>query len=140
MFLPDVNVWVAVAFDRHIHHHVAKTWFDARTDGECAFCRITQMAFLRLATNPKVLQAEALTLAGAWRVYDLLLGDTRVSFSDEPAAVDPLWRSQTQASVRSPKVWTDAYLAAFAAAAGFNLATFDRGFSQYTGVLCTILA
>ena len=28
MLLPDVNVWLALAFDSHVHHPVAKQWFD----------------------------------------------------------------------------------------------------------------
>jgi len=27
IYLPDVNVWIAVAADKHIHHNVAKRWF-----------------------------------------------------------------------------------------------------------------
>jgi predicted nucleic acid-binding protein len=29
MLLPDVNVWLALTFDSHIHHPAAKKWFDA---------------------------------------------------------------------------------------------------------------
>jgi predicted nucleic acid-binding protein len=29
MLLPDVNVWLALTFDSHIHHSAAKAWFDA---------------------------------------------------------------------------------------------------------------
>jgi len=37
-------------------------------------------------------------------------------------------------------VWNDAYLAAFAQAAGLEIITFDQGFSQYDGVNSVILA
>jgi predicted nucleic acid-binding protein len=39
----------------------------------------------------------------------------------------------------SPKVWNDAYLAAFAQAAAFDLVTFDRAFAQFKGVASTVL-
>jgi predicted nucleic acid-binding protein len=39
----------------------------------------------------------------------------------------------------SPKVWNDAFLAALAMTAGFDLVTFDKGFAQYAGLRFTIL-
>jgi toxin-antitoxin system PIN domain toxin len=140
MFLPDVNLWLALAFESHFHHAVAKDWFEGLSSEGCSFCRLTQQGFLRLATNPKAFGAEAVTLADAWRMYDAFLGDPRVSFSAEPANLEPLWRGYTQRQSFSPKVWNDAFLAAFASAAGYGLVTFDKGFAQYTNVDCTILS
>jgi len=140
MFLPDVNLWLALAFESHVHHAVAKNWFEGLSSEGCSFCRLTQQGFLRLATNPKAFGAEAVTLPDAWRMYDAFLGDPRVSFSGEPAGVEPHWRSYTQSQSFSPKVWNDAFLAAFARAAGYELITFDKGFARYTNVTCTILS
>jgi predicted nucleic acid-binding protein len=53
MFLPDINVWLALAFESHVHHEVAKGWLEGLSSEGCAFCRTTQQGFLRLATNPK---------------------------------------------------------------------------------------
>jgi uncharacterized protein len=139
MFLPDVNLWLALAFDKHVHHLVAKNWFGGIPDGDCSFCRMTQQGFLRLATNPKVLGSEAVTLADAWRLYDRLLSDPRVAFALEPEGIEPLWRGHTRATLFSPNVWNDAYLAAFAQAVGYGLVTFDRGFAKFAGLACTIL-
>jgi uncharacterized protein len=63
--LPDTNVWLALAFDGHVHHPSAKAWFDALTTDVCFFCRVTQQGFLRLASNPSVFKQDALTLAEA---------------------------------------------------------------------------
>jgi toxin-antitoxin system PIN domain toxin len=105
----------------------------------CAFCRLTQQGFLRLATNPKAFDVEAVTLSDAWRMYDAFLADPRISFSGEPVGVEPLWRGYTQRQTFSPKVWNDAFLAALARAAGYELITFDQGFAQYTDLKCTVL-
>ena len=40
-FLPDVNVWVALASERHIHNQAAARWFEGIGDGQAVFCRIT---------------------------------------------------------------------------------------------------
>jgi toxin-antitoxin system PIN domain toxin len=140
MLLPDVNVWHALTFDAHVHHPVAKTWFDGLpNDAVCYFCRITQLGLLRLATNPSVFGKDALTLPEAWRKYDLFLSDPRISFVEEPADIEISWRTYTQSQAFSPKVWNDAYLAAFAVTAGLELVTFDKAFTQYQNLTCKIL-
>lgn len=139
MVLPDVNVWLALAFSAHFHHPAADAWFRALTTDVCYFCRTTQQGFLRLATNPAAMKADAVTLDRAWQLYDTMLADPRIGYAQEPAGLDPKWRSFTQSSTFSPKVWTDAYLAAFAVAGNFEIVTFDSGFSQYAGLKATIL-
>ena len=55
-----------------------------------------------------------------------------------PDTVSP--RFFTRRRTFSPKVWNDAYLAAFAKASGFDVVTFDKGLAQFKGVRCTILS
>src|SRR5947209_3739256 len=84
MYLPDVNVWLALAFNAHIHHVAAKSWHGALSNQRCHFCRLTQQGFLRLATNPKALPTQAVSLSQAWQMYDSILMDPRFGFVDEP--------------------------------------------------------
>ena len=139
MLLPDVNVWLAMAFVTHTQHPHAKAWFDSAPENECAFCRMTQQGFLRLATNPKVFGPQAVSLTRAWQMYDDLQSDPRVVFVNEPAGLDSFWRGYTNNNTFSTHVWNDAYLAAFARAADFEIVTFDQGFTKFTGVKATIL-
>ena len=141
MLFPDINVWLVLVFAAHVHHSPAKAWFDGLpVEVDCRFCRLTQQGFLRIATNPKAFGAEALTLVDAWQAYDQLLGDPRIGFAEEPAQLEAEWRQQTQSASFSPQVWSDAYLAAFAIAAGGTLVTFDKGFSRYQSLNKQILA
>ncbi len=140
MLLPDVNVWLALTFDSHVHHPAAKAWFDALTDEVCFFCRMTQQGFLRLATNRQVFSTNALTLSEAWQKYDIYQSDSRISFVDEPVNLEAHWRAFTKRQSYSPHVWNDAYLAAFAVADQLEVVTFDRGFAQYPGTRCTYLS
>ena len=140
MFLLDVNVWIALAFATHVHHTAAKVWFESAPNGLFFFCRITQQGFLRLATDPRVLRCDAVTLQEAWQLYDAILRDRRTSFSNEPPGLEPIWRGYTQTASFTPKVWNDAYLAAFARAADYEVITFDKGFARYKNVKCTILS
>ena len=59
MKLLDVNVWLAATWARHRHHGTAKRWLDDEDD-DVAMCRVTQMALLRLVTNPAVVERDAL--------------------------------------------------------------------------------
>jgi toxin-antitoxin system PIN domain toxin len=139
MFLPDVNLWLALAIEAHIHHGDAVRWFEAVSNDDCSFCRMTQQGFLRLVTNPKAIGDQAVSLSHAWHMYDALVRDPRAAFTGEPAGIELLWRSYTQRQTFSPKIWNDAYLAAFARAAGFELVTFDQGFAQFPNLNCNIL-
>ena len=67
------------------------------------------------------------------------ISDPKVAFIDEPGGTEARWRSLTQATTLTPKVWNDAYLAAFAELAGLEVVTFDKGFSKFTNVRCHIL-
>lgn len=139
MRLLDVNVWLALAFKRHMHHASATAWFQAAS-ARCLFCRFTQAGFLRLASNPVAMGPAAVTMTEAWGAYDAFLADPNVAFVDEPEGIEPVWRSNTQGLTFSPKVWNDAYLAAFGQVAGIEVVTFDQGFTQYKGVQSTILS
>ena len=55
---PDVNVWMALSFQGHVHHEIAREWFESLDDPDDArlcFCRITQLSFLRLITAEAVM-------------------------------------------------------------------------------------
>jgi hypothetical protein len=126
IFLPDVNVWLALASKRHIHATICGNWLNDLDFVEIAFCRVTQMALLRLLTNEAVMGSDVLISKEAWRIYRTLLADVRVQFAQEPFALEPEWRKLTMLERPTPKIWTDAYLAAFARAAGMRLVTLDR--------------
>lgn len=133
--LGDVNFWLALIFARHPHHAAAVRWWSARgASADMVFCRVTQSAFLRISTGRAFLTALALverTNEEAWQTYELIRRDGRVSFAEEPADIETVWKRLSCRNTRSPNLWTDAYLAAFAIAAGYRLVTFDRGFRQY---------
>jgi len=76
----------------------------------------------------------------AWKICDAVLEDSRIGFVSGPPGLEAFWRAAVQRLYSGPNFWTDAYLAAFAAAAGFNVVTFDRGFPRHQGVQVRLLA
>ncbi len=127
---PDVNVWVALTYGGHIHHNVARAWFEqVEMEARACFCRFTQISLLRLLTTQAVMGTdEVMTQAQAWQAFDRWLTDSRVLFLDEPPELDGFFRFYSQQNYPSPKAWADSYLAAFATASDLQLVTFDQGF------------
>ena len=126
IFLPDVNVWLALASHRHMHSRICSEWLDSLPSGPVVFCRVSQMGLLRLLTNESVMRSDVLSSKDAWRVYRTILADERISFAPEPFALEAEWKKRTAQDWPTPKVWTDAYLAAFAQAGGMRLVTLDK--------------
>jgi hypothetical protein len=122
----DANVWLALLWSRHVHSEKARRWFEQAAEEQFFFCRFTQLTVLRLLTTPRVLGDEATTMSGAWRLWDQVWADPRIAFLAEPDGMDAEFRARSRLSSRSPKVWADAYLLAFASVAGLKLVTFDR--------------
>ena len=126
---PDVNVWIALTSERHLHHIVAARWFASlREDSHLCFCRITQISLLRLLTTQAVMGTEVMTQPEAWQIYDRWLDDPRVAFLDEPYGLEEAFRDYSRRRIPAPKEWADAYLLAFAAVSGLRLVTFDQAF------------
>ncbi|MDP9114029.1 MAG: PIN domain-containing protein [Acidobacteriota bacterium] len=135
---PDTNVWLALVWGRHSHADLSRRWFERASHGRLFFCRFTQLALLRLLTTEAVMGRDVLTMASTWDIYDQCSADERIAFLAEPEGLDPGLRSFTSGRRASPKLWADAYLAAFANAAGLRLVTFDRAFRSKP-VNCEVL-
>jgi hypothetical protein len=120
-------VWLALSSPDHEHFHVAWSWYQSLPDGVAlVFCRITQLAFLRLLTTRSVMGEGTLTQPEAWQAYDRWSQDAETELYAEPTELEQTFRSLTGTEEASPKLWADAYLAAFAQAANLTLVTFDR--------------
>ena len=131
----DSNVWLALTFSSHPHHALAKRVFaEASAGNPACFCRATQQSFLRLATTPVVLKvygAEGFTNQEATKLLKTLSGLSAVSTLEEPSGLESRWLELAVLPSASPKVWMDAYLAAFAILHDLELVTLDRDFRNF---------
>ena len=143
MKLLDVNIWFALSVDTHYAHVAALDWFRAQSETtSIRFCRATQQGFFRLLTTKAVMNGygyEPYNNSVAWSTYERLLEDPRIEFAPEPADLDEIWKSFALRKTPSPKLWMDAYLAAFSVRSGFQLITADKAFSQFKGLDVQIL-
>ena len=138
-YLPDVNLWIALTVAEHVCHKAAMEWIEAAGSDTIALCRVTQMGFLRLLTNSRVMADDVLTAERAWRLTERIRDDDRVVFVSEPPGLEPVWLTMTGYHKTGTNFWTDTYLAAFAEVTGYRLVTFDQGFAKYKKLSVQIL-
>jgi toxin-antitoxin system PIN domain toxin len=131
-YLCDGNVFLAIAVGQHAHHAVASRWFtELAAPSTAHFCRVIRISFLRLLTQKIAPDYLPLTNREVWSALDQLMGDDATGFSPEPEGLDGVFRELAVRDPPSPKVWMDAYLAAFAITGGLRLVTFDRDFRNF---------
>jgi toxin-antitoxin system PIN domain toxin len=122
----DANVWLALLWSRHAHSEQAREWFERSADEQFFFCRFTQITVLRLVTTKEIMAKDTKDMSEAWSLWDKIWADHRVAFLPEPDGLEMEFRKHSRLASRSPKVWADAYLLAFASVAGVKLVTFDH--------------
>jgi predicted nucleic acid-binding protein len=117
VYLLDVSALIACIWTDHTEHELVKKWITGKT---LATCPLSELGFLRISTNPKVLKAsmnEARSLLESFkRAYQV---------QHLPADLPAL-----QSYPRSSDEVTDQYLAYLAASHEAKLATLDTAISH----------
>ena len=126
---PDINVWLALTYDGHAQHAIARAWFERVEPSACFFfCRFTQLGLLRLLTSKVVMGLDSVrSQRQAWKAYDQWLADERIEMLGEPDDLETRFRDLTRSGQPATKDWADSYLAAFAVSARLTIVTFDLG-------------
>lgn len=123
--LLDVNVLIALAWPVHIHHVQAGKWFNAKGHKGWATCPLTQLAFVRISSNPAIIR----DAVRPEQALDML--KTMSSHSGHHFWPDDLFVSAPNFFFSAPltghRQVTDAYFLALAIHHGGALATFDQG-------------
>ncbi|MEX1116419.1 MAG: TA system VapC family ribonuclease toxin [Akkermansiaceae bacterium] len=131
--LPDVNLWVAMADKRHIHHPLAQDYWSQNGGKQFAFCSTTRQGFLRIITNAKAV-VNPKTHAEAWTVYREFRALPNIQLLPEPTGLETHFHTLSTAPDFPHRMWTDAYLAAVAIASGSRLVSFDTDFARFPGL------
>jgi uncharacterized protein len=142
--LLDVNVCLALSLAGHQHHNQAIDWYNSLEGREAVIiCRPVQLGMLRLLTTQAMTSAyslKALSNAAAWQVLMGWMTRSNVIFQQESESIEAEWKNFATRSSASPKLWMDAYLAAFAKDADLTLVTTDKAFLQFKGCRVQLLA
>jgi uncharacterized protein len=73
VYLLDVNVLIALAWDDHEHHARAHAWFGRLASESFSTCNATQSGFVRLSLNPSVVHCQI----GIADVFEMLESFTK---------------------------------------------------------------
>jgi toxin-antitoxin system PIN domain toxin len=137
--LLDVGVWLAFNVAGHLHHTRARRYWSDEAATQVAFCRVTVLGFLRLSTNRAAMNGAPLNVPEAWHDYLAFRRLPEVTLLSEPEQCEAILAGWATAGLFTGNHWTDAYLAAFAAAGGCRLVTFDRDFRRFAGLNLLLL-
>jgi len=133
--LLDINVWLALADENHIHHVRARGYWEAESTPQIAFTRVTMLGFVRLLTNHKVMQGNPFTAHQAWDAYRAFRKLPEIiwmgELDEDALATDDVLVKWIGRAGFSTLHWTDGYLAAIAEMYGCRLVSFDGGFERY---------
>ncbi len=122
--LLDANVLIALAWPSHLHHLVAHAWFSKNAAKGWATCPITQCAFIRISSNPKIIP-DAVTPSEAMELLRQIVTQKHHGFwPDDVSALDEHMAGKLLIGHRQV---TDAYLLALAVRHGGRLVTLDKG-------------
>lgn len=125
--LLDVNVLIALAWPNHVHHDATRRWFEASSSAGWATTPVTELGFVRVSSNKRVIP-DAATPATALDVLRRLCALPGHEFwPDDMRLVDPPFAVDR---VGAHPQLTDVHLAALAVARKGTLVTFDRGISK----------
>ncbi|WP_337867183.1 TA system VapC family ribonuclease toxin [Meiothermus sp.] len=136
MNLPDTNFWFALLVPEHPFHPKALGFWEK--SGEIALNRVVALGLLRLLTNSVAMGNKPLEVKEAWSVYWKMRLESGVRLLEEPQGLDNVLRTLVQNGI-TPRLWMDAYLAAFAIAGGCQLITFDQDFRRFDGLSYVLL-
>ena len=136
MILPDVNVLIYAYYRPAPEHAAYSAWLNEirLTRQDLLLPTSVLTGFLRIVTNPRVIENAPSTALALSFVPALLSGDGAREVSDEAA----VWRRfgelvDGDEQIRGNLV-PDAFLAAIALSHGATVATRDRGFARFPGL------
>jgi toxin-antitoxin system PIN domain toxin len=119
-FLLDVNLLMALLWENHEHHPVARRWFRGVTG--FVTCPITQLGFARVSSHP--LLGFGMSPEQSFGVLRRFLADPRHRFApDDLSCEDRVLRTDL---IGGANQVTDHYLVALARQQQLGLATFDE--------------
>ena len=127
-YLLDVNVLIALAWPLHVHHVIAHAWFEKVGQQSWSTCPLTQLAFVRISSNAKIISTAVSPRAAVQALRQMVALAGHVFWADD-LAVNDLTSFTSNALVGHRQV-TDAYLIELAKRHKGKVATLDAGLAD----------
>lgn len=125
--LLDVNMLIALAWPSHVHHECAHAWFAANASAGWATCPLTQCAFVRISSNPKIIPEAVASREALSLLRKVVRLRSHTFWKDDIAILDDAIPASLLLGHRQV---TDAYLLGLAIHRGGRLVTLDSGLSS----------
>ena len=132
--LPDLNLWLALAWSGHGHHAAACRYWEEQAADTVLFTTVTALGLVRLLSQPRVMGEAVLSLGQASTVQAAFLLQPGVRLVDEASASWPVFRHLLSQDTWPAGLCTDVHLAALAIAGGWRLVSFDQDFGRFKGL------
>ena len=127
-YLLDVNVLIALAWPLHVHHVIAHAWFESVGQHSWSTCPLTQLAFVRISSNAKIISTAVSPRAAVQALGTMVALAGHVFWADD-LEVNDLASFTSNALVGHRQV-TDAYLIELAKRHKGKVATLDVGLAD----------
>ncbi len=124
--LLDVNMLIALAWPSHVHHRPAQAWFSKNAPAGWATCPLTQCAFVRISSNPKIIPDAVTPTEALSLLREVVKLRSHVFWKDHISILDDAVPADFLVGHRQI---TDAYLLGLAIHHGGRLVTLDGGLS-----------
>ncbi len=129
-YLLDANVLIALAWPEHVSHATAQRWFARSADQGWATCPLTQIAFVRVLSNPQF-SVRALAPQAALDLLKANIKHPGHAFWADSIRLDDAVRGLPR--VAGHRQIADAYLVGLASRREGRLATLDHRLSGWLG-------
>ncbi len=135
MVVVDANVLLYAVDAASAHHDRSRRWLDSSLAGAEAIglAWIALLAFIRIGTNPSILQAP-MTVDEATGQVEAWLGAPAAVITEPTARHPGLLRGLLRQAGTAGNLTTDAHLAALAIEHGAEIVSYDRDFARFPGV------
>jgi uncharacterized protein len=133
--VPDANVLLYASDSSSSHHSTARGWIERALSGTetVGFALVVLLAFVRIATNPRVM-ATPMGISDAFDQVEEWLAQPPATAMHPGRRHLGIWRELLEASGAAGNLTSDAHLAALAIEHGAVLASFDGDFHRFAGL------
>jgi toxin-antitoxin system PIN domain toxin len=115
---------IALAWPSHVHHREAHAWFAANRSAGWATCPLTQCAFVRVSSNPRIIPEAVTPIEALALLKEMVSLEHHVFWPDDVPFHDGPAPTKLLAGHRQV---TDAYLLGLSIRRKGKLVTLDRG-------------
>jgi toxin-antitoxin system PIN domain toxin len=129
--LLDANVLIGAIWPKHGFHKAAERWFAENANEGWATCPLTQLAFVRILSNPSFSREAITTSAAAQLLRDNLKHPAHEFWPDDVTFAEALDYFAPRLTGHTQT--TDAYLLGLAMHRKGKLVTFNRGVLALAG-------